>query len=36
MGLILKYQIYQSFAEELISDESDLIKHISENNDRLL
>ncbi|XP_063390771.1 angiotensin-converting enzyme-like protein Ace3 [Cydia fagiglandana] len=36
MGLILKYQIYQSFAEELISDESDLIKHISENNDRLV
>ncbi|CAH0583162.1 unnamed protein product [Chrysodeixis includens] len=36
MGLILKYQIYQSFAEELVSDESDLLVHISENNDRLV
>ncbi|XP_075976077.1 angiotensin-converting enzyme-like protein Ace3 [Anticarsia gemmatalis] len=36
MGLILKYQIYQSFAEELMSDESDLVKHIAENNDRLI
>ncbi|KAJ8724332.1 hypothetical protein PYW08_015806 [Mythimna loreyi] len=36
MGLILKYQIYQSFAEELVSDESDLIHHIAENNDRLM
>lgn len=35
MGLILKYQIYQSFAEELISDESDLVKHIAESNVRL-
>lgn len=35
MGLILKYQIYQSFAEELMSDESDLIKHVAENSDRL-
>ncbi|KAH9634352.1 hypothetical protein HF086_000609 [Spodoptera exigua] len=36
MGLILKYQIYQSFAEELISDDSDLIKHVAENNERLI
>lgn len=36
MGMILKYQIYQSFAEELISDESDLVKHIAETNDRLV
>lgn len=36
MGLILKYQIYQSFAEELVSDESDLIQHVAENNDRLM
>ncbi|KAM3966927.1 LOW QUALITY PROTEIN: angiotensin-converting enzyme [Aphomia sociella] len=35
MGLILKYQIYHSFAEELISDESDLVKHVSENNERI-
>lgn len=36
MGLILKYQIYQSFAEELVSDESDLINHIADSNDRLI
>ncbi|KAF9791732.1 hypothetical protein SFRURICE_020131, partial [Spodoptera frugiperda] len=36
MGLILKYQIYQSFAEELISDDSDLIQHVAENNERLI
>ncbi|KOB76052.1 Angiotensin-converting enzyme, partial [Operophtera brumata] len=36
LGVILKYQIYQSFAEELESDESDLIKHVAENNGRLL
>lgn len=35
MGLILKYQIYQSFAEEMESDESDLVKHIATHNDRL-
>lgn len=35
MGLILKYQIYQSFAEELESDESDLLQHVASNNDRL-
>jgi hypothetical protein len=35
MGLILKYQIYQSFAEELASDESDLLTHVASNNDRL-
>lgn len=36
LGLILKYQIYQSFAEELESDESDLIKHVAENNVRIV
>lgn len=36
MGLILKYQIYQSFAEEMISDDSDLVEHIAENNYRLV
>ncbi|KAJ0177900.1 hypothetical protein K1T71_006773 [Dendrolimus kikuchii] len=36
MGIILKYQIYQSFAEELISDDSDLVQHIAENNGRLV
>nr|XP_049693128.1 angiotensin-converting enzyme-like protein Ace3 isoform X3 [Helicoverpa armigera] len=36
MGLVLKYQIYQSFAEELVSDDSDLVNHIAENNDRLI
>ncbi|XP_028160304.1 angiotensin-converting enzyme-like [Ostrinia furnacalis] len=35
MGLILKYQIYHSFAEELESDDSDLIKHIAEHSNRL-
>ncbi|XP_052754524.1 angiotensin-converting enzyme-like [Galleria mellonella] len=35
MGLILKYQIYHSFAEELISDESDLVQYVSENNERI-
>lgn len=35
MGLILKYQIYQSFAEELESDESDLVKHVALNSGRL-
>ncbi|KAL4707323.1 hypothetical protein ACJJTC_019861 [Scirpophaga incertulas] len=35
MGLILKYQIYQSFAEELISDESDLLEHVAISSDRL-
>lgn len=35
LGLILKYQIYQSFAEELVSDESDLIRQVAENNGRL-
>ncbi|XP_060802153.1 angiotensin-converting enzyme-like [Amyelois transitella] len=35
MGLILKYQIYQSFAEELSSDESDLLQHVNETSDRL-
>lgn len=35
LGVILKYQIYQSFAEELISDDADLIKHVAENNQRL-
>lgn len=36
MGLILKYQIYQSFAEELYEDHADLVKYISENNHRLM
>lgn len=36
MGIILKYQIYQSFAEELISDDSDLIRHVADNNNRLV
>nr|XP_026485355.1 angiotensin-converting enzyme-like [Vanessa tameamea] len=36
LGIILKYQIYQSFAEELISDDSDLVKHVAENNQRLI
>lgn len=36
MGQILKYQIYQSFAEELPSDESDLIKHVADKNGRLM
>ncbi|XP_061385352.1 angiotensin-converting enzyme-like [Danaus plexippus] len=36
LGLILKYQVYQSFAEELRSDDSDLIQHVSENNQRLI
>ncbi|XP_072949997.1 angiotensin-converting enzyme-like protein Ace3 [Epargyreus clarus] len=36
MGLILKYQIYQSFAEELVSDDYDLVKHVGENNERLM
>ncbi|XP_068623764.1 angiotensin-converting enzyme-like [Battus philenor] len=36
MGIILKYQIYQSFAEELISDDYDLVMHVSEKNDRLI
>ncbi|CAG4969703.1 unnamed protein product [Parnassius apollo] len=36
MGLILKYQIYQSFAEELISDDYDLVKHVAEKNERLI
>ncbi|CAB3255539.1 unnamed protein product [Arctia plantaginis] len=36
MGLILKYQIYQSFAEEMMSDNSDLVEHIAENNYRLV
>ncbi|XP_053605335.1 angiotensin-converting enzyme-like protein Ace3 [Plodia interpunctella] len=35
MGLILKYQIYQSFAEELSSDESDLLQHVNESSNRL-
>ncbi|XP_059056502.1 angiotensin-converting enzyme-like [Achroia grisella] len=35
MGLILKYQIYHSFADELISDEHDLVNHVSENNERI-
>lgn len=33
---MLKYQIYQSFAEELMSDDSDLIQHVAENNQRLM
>ncbi|CAH2040681.1 unnamed protein product, partial [Iphiclides podalirius] len=36
LGLILKYQIYQSFAEELISDDYDLVKHVAEKNERLI
>lgn len=36
MGLILKYQIYHSFAEELASDDADLISYISNNNNRLM
>ncbi|CAK1544141.1 unnamed protein product [Leptosia nina] len=36
MGLILKYQVYQSFAEELMSDDGDLVTHVSENNQRLI
>ncbi|CAH2254113.1 jg12106 [Pararge aegeria aegeria] len=36
LGLILKYQIYQSFAEELISDDLDLITHVFQNNQRLI
>ncbi|XP_014368466.2 angiotensin-converting enzyme [Papilio machaon] len=36
MGIILKYQIYQSFAEELISDDYDLVKHVMEKNERLI
>lgn len=36
MGIILKYQIYQSYAEELISDDYDLVKHVTEKNERLM
>ncbi|CAH3994097.1 inactive angiotensin-converting enzyme-related protein-like [Pieris brassicae] len=36
MGLILKYQVYQSFAEELMSDDDDLVEHVAENNQRLI
>ncbi|XP_037975647.2 angiotensin-converting enzyme [Plutella xylostella] len=36
MGLILKYQIYQTFAEELISDDADLAQHVSVDNSRLM
>ncbi|KAI5636366.1 angiotensin-converting enzyme domain-containing protein [Phthorimaea operculella] len=35
LGIILKYQVYQSFAEEQEIDESDLVKHVAENNVRL-
>ncbi|XP_049870972.1 angiotensin-converting enzyme-like [Pectinophora gossypiella] len=35
LGVILKYQIYQSFAEELASDESDLVKHVADSNSRI-
>ncbi|CAH0751872.1 unnamed protein product [Diatraea saccharalis] len=35
MGLILKYQIYQSFAEELESDDADLLAHVAAYHDRL-
>ncbi|CAH0672770.1 unnamed protein product [Chilo suppressalis] len=35
MGLILKYQIYQSFAEELESDDDDLLAHVGANHERL-
>ncbi|XP_045496861.1 inactive angiotensin-converting enzyme-related protein-like [Colias croceus] len=36
MGLILKYQVYQSFAEELMSDDGDLVTHVADNNQRLI
>ncbi|VVC89802.1 angiotensin-converting enzyme-like [Leptidea sinapis] len=36
MGLILKYQLYQSFAEELMLDDSDLISHVADRNQRLV
>lgn len=36
LGIILKYQIYLSFADELMSDDDDLIQYVSQHNDRLV
>ncbi|XP_041988913.1 angiotensin-converting enzyme-like [Aricia agestis] len=36
LGIILKYQIYQSYAEELMTDEGDLTEHVATSNARLI